>query len=337
MSGASVLKLPSLIGVIHLPPLAGAPTLATATGSSRPDAFAALQDAGLRAVAEAQLLAKAGFDGLIIENFGDAPFYRSTVPPETVASLAIIAAAVREAVRIPIGINVLRNDGRAALAIAAVSGCDFIRINVLSGVAATDQGLIEGDAAFLLRERERLGATRVAILGDVHVKHARSLSSGDIELGVEEVALRSRADGVIVTGATTGRPVDLTELGRAGEIAKAHGIPLYVGSGATLKNLAELKRGATGVIVGSAIRRGGHAGAPLDPHAARAFARAFHAPVRSAGRAGALPSLRREKAQAKTKAGPRAKAKAKRGITAKTGSATGKTGRKAKAKTKARR
>src|SRR4029079_5487495 len=127
--------LPSLIGVIHLPALAGAP------GSSDP--ADALQRAGLQAVKEAQILVKAGFDGLILENFGDVPFYKTQVPPETIASMSVIAAAVREAARkVSLGINVLRNDARAAMAIAAVTGCDFIRVNVLSGVSATDQGWI---------------------------------------------------------------------------------------------------------------------------------------------------------------------------------------------------
>jgi membrane complex biogenesis BtpA family protein len=255
-----------------LPALAGAPG---AIGANGPDASQALQKAGLLAVREATILAAAGFDGIILENFGDTPFYKSCVPPETIASMAIIAAAVREAVRIPIGINVLRNDARAALAIAAVSGCDFIRINVLSGVAATDQGIVEGDAAFLIRERDRLGASHVAILADVHVKHARSLSSDDIELGIEEAALRAGADGVILTGSTTGRAVDLGELENAARITNEKGIPLFIGSGATLKTLAQLRRLATGVIVGSALRKAGRAGAALDPKATRAFAKEY--------------------------------------------------------------
>jgi membrane complex biogenesis BtpA family protein len=247
-------------------------------------------------------MAQAGFEGVILENFGDVPFYKTQVPPETIASLAIIAAAVREAVNVPVGINVLRNDARAALAIAAVSGCDFIRVNVLSGVAATDQGMIEGEAAFLLRERERLGAGHVAILGDVHVKHARSLSSDDVELGVEEIALRAGANGVIVTGHTTGRPVDLAQLESAHRITAAHGIPLYVGSGATIQNLSDLKRFATGVIVGSALRRGGKAGAPLDPKALKAFASAWRRSGKAAGARGKGARSRAAKTAGKKKA-----------------------------------
>lgn len=268
--------LPSLIGVIHLPPLPGTPGRLPLEARGTPSDL--LQYAGLWAVREAQLLQKAGFDGIFLENFGDIPFYKDKVPAETIAALAVIAAAVREATRLPIGINVLRNDARAALAIAAVTGCQFIRVNVLSGVAATDQGLVEGDAAGLLRERERLGAD-VAILADVHVKHGRSLSSPEtvtgIELGVEEAFLRAGADGVIITGPTTGRSVDMEKLAVAGRHAKAMKAPLYIGSGSTPQTLAELRRHASGIIVGSAIRKEGRAGAPLDPARVRAFATAF--------------------------------------------------------------
>ena len=56
------------------------------------------------------------------------------------------------------GINVLRNDAQAAMGIAAASGASFVRVNVLSGAMLTDQGLIEGQAAELLRLRRQLEA-----------------------------------------------------------------------------------------------------------------------------------------------------------------------------------
>lgn len=272
--------IPRLIGVIHLPPLAGSPR---SLEESEAPALA-LQKAGILAVREAKLLAQAGFEGIVLENFGDTPFHKTHVPPETIASLAVIAAAVRESVSIPIGINVLRNDASAALAIAAVTGCDLIRVNVLTGVAATDQGIIEGDAAKLIRERQRLGASSIGILADVHVKHARSLSSDDIGIAVEEVALRSMADAVIVTGATTGRSVEMESLRRASEVARAHDIPVLIGSGARRDNLAALLQYAQGIIVGSDLRRDGKAGAPLDPKRVREFAKAFHALGKSKSR-----------------------------------------------------
>jgi uncharacterized protein len=261
-------SLPSLIGVIHLPPLAGAP------GTAGEHPASVLEHAGLLAVREARLLTQAGFEGIIIENFGDTPFYKDKVPAETIASMGIIAAAVRETSRLPLGINVLRNDARAALGIAAVTACDFIRVNVLSGVVATDQGLIEGDAAHLLRERERLGAD-VAILADVHVKHAKTLSSDSIALSIEETALRSRADGVIITGETTGRAVDPQKLRQASQIAKAKRIPLFIGSGVTVESLPEIATLVTGIIIGSALRKGARAGAPMEEKRLREIVKAF--------------------------------------------------------------
>lgn len=267
--------LPRLIGVIHLPPLAGSPRAADLHPAE------ALQSAGMQAVREAVLLSKEGFDGIILENFGDTPFYKSQVPPETIASMAIISAAVREAVKLPIGINILRNDARAALSVAAVTGCDYIRVNVLSGVTATDQGLIEGDAAFLIREKIRLQAS-IGILADVHVKHGRSLSSADIELAIEEVGGRSMADGVIVTGKATGKSIDLSVLESASQVARAHGIPIYLGSGVTRDTLSEVKPWVDGIIVGSDLRKDGCAGAPLDLKRIREFVREY----RKTGRRG---------------------------------------------------
>jgi hypothetical protein len=278
----SGLAIPRLIGVIHLPPLAGSPR-SIEEGESP---ALALQKAGLWAVKEAKLLAQAGFEAVIIENFGDTPFYKTRVPAETIASLAVIAAAVRESVSIPVGINVLRNDGNAALAIAAVTGCDLIRVNVLSGVAATDQGVIEGEAAELIRERQRLGVSTLGILADVHVKHARTLSSDDIGLAVEEVALRGMADAIIITGSTTGRSVDPETLRRASEVARPHDIPLLIGSGARRDNLASLLQYAQGIIVGSDLRRDGKAGAPLDAKRVREFAKAFAGALKPRSKAG---------------------------------------------------
>ena len=268
------LRLPKLIGVIHLPSLPGSPGAAHLAPSE------ALQRAGLWAVKEAKLLSQAGFDGIILENFGDAPFYKTTVPAETIASMSVIAAAVRESTKALLGINVLRNDGASALAIAAITGANFIRVNVLSGVTATDQGLIEGNAAQLIRERIRLNAEQVSILADVHVKHAQTLSSHDLAVAIEETAGRGGADGVIVTGSTTGRSPESSRLQEAMGAANQVGVPLYIGSGATIEKLKEHYQSGSSlrkvrVIVGSALRKGGFAGEPLDARKVKEFARIF--------------------------------------------------------------
>jgi uncharacterized protein len=261
---------PSLIGVIHLPPLPGSPNAPF-------DSTAAeiIEKVGERAIREALTLQKAGFHGVILENFGDAPFYSRRTPVETVAAMSILAGAVREACKdLLVGVNVLRNDAHSALAIAAVSGCDLIRVNVLSGVAATDQGWIEGEAATLMRERARLKA-EVAVMADVHVKHAQSLSSPDLELAIEETILRAGADAVILTGSTTGRSVNIEALQKASFLTRKLKVPLLVGSGLDADNFSTIAPLVDGVIVSSALRKGGQAGEPLDNRRITRFMKAF--------------------------------------------------------------
>src|SRR5258707_10841752 len=89
-----------VIGMIHLPPLPGSPAHRLAMDDIR--------DLMLR---DAEALAAGGVDGLMLENFGDAPFYPGRVPPHTVAAIAVLANEVRERFPLPLGINVLRNDG----------------------------------------------------------------------------------------------------------------------------------------------------------------------------------------------------------------------------------
>lgn len=265
-----------LVGVIHLDPLVGAPGAFGKSGAR------VLQEVGAKAIREAKKLKGAGFTQILIENFGDAPFYKDRVPSETIASLSVVTAAVVESVGIPVGINVLRNDGRAALGIAAALGLEMIRVNVLSGVSATDQGLVEGNAAELLRERDRLGGG-VQILADVLVKHSRSLSSDGsrIDLDIQDLVNRSLADGMIVTGLATGESVEEKTLVQAFEVTRELGVPLYIGSGVDIDNVSEMVRFSDGMIVGSALRKEGKAGQDLDPMRIRKFVKAYQVAVSS--------------------------------------------------------
>src|SRR5262249_52052000 len=130
------------------------------------------------AEADARALEGAGFEAVIIENFGDAPFFPGPVPPITVAAMTVCAVAVRSAApRLALGINVLRNDADAALAIAVATDATMIRVNVHVAARVTDQGLIEGAAHRTLRQRRDLGGERIALLCDVDVKHSAALAA----------------------------------------------------------------------------------------------------------------------------------------------------------------
>lgn len=254
------LRSPALIGVVHLPALPGS--------ASNLLSMAEIID---RALSDARALQDCSFDALIVENFGDVPFSKDTLHPGAVACMSIAVDRIRREVSLPVGVNALRNDARAALGIAVATGASFIRVNVHSGVSATDQGLIEGRADETLLYRKRLGV-RVAILADVHVKHARPISEPDLASAARDTAYRSLADGLIVTGTATGEPVSIEDLRCV--VASVPDRRVFVGSGATKETVGSLLQSASGVIVGTALKVDGKAANPIDPEAAMAFARA---------------------------------------------------------------
>lgn len=240
--------------MVHLGPLPGAPRF----GGD----FAAVVAA---AVSDATKLEEAGFGAVMVENYGDAPFFADDVPKVTVAAMTAAVAAVTDAVGIPVGVNVLRNDALAAIAVTAATGADLVRVNVLSGSMFTDQGLIMGKAAEVARARKAL-APEVRVLADVFVKHATPPAGLTITEAAGDLAGRGLADAVIVSGTATGVPVDLEVLG---EVRHAIGsTPLFIGSGADSSNVSDLLNVADGVIVGTSLKEGSLTTAPVDPEKA---------------------------------------------------------------------
>lgn len=253
--------LPRLVGMVHLPPLPGAPGF-----------HGSMTDVLDLAVSEARALAGVGFPALMVENFGDVPFHSDRSDPETVAAMALAVAAVIEATALPVGVNVLRNDALSALGIAAATGARFIRVNVLTGVMNTDQGAITGKAAELMRRRAAI-ASGVEVWADVMVKHATPPPGLDAGRAAEDTVLRGMADAVIVSGSGTGGEPDL-EMGRLIRSAIPKETRLVIGSGASTANLASLLEVADTVIVGSSIKADRDAANRVDQARATAFVEA---------------------------------------------------------------
>ena len=247
------------IGVVHLLPLAGSPRWG-----------GGIEGLIARAVADARAYEQGGADAVFVENFGDAPFTKGDVPPETVAAMAAAGTAVRAAVKLPVGFNVLRNDARAALGLCAACGGSFIRVNVHCGAMLTDQGVIEGRAFDTLRRRREL-CPGVALLADVHVKHAVPLAPMPIETAARDTLERGLADGLILSGAGTGQPTDLEDARRVR--AACPRARLFVGSGVTAGNVAEYLRLVDGVIVGSSLKLHGRVANHVEGRRVAALAR----------------------------------------------------------------
>lgn len=250
-----------LIGVVHLAPLPGAPR-----HGGRMDFVLE------RAVADALAYERGGAAAVFIENFGDVPFTAGTVAPETIAAMAQAGAAVRAAVDLPIGFNVLRNDARAALGLAAACNGSFIRVNVHTGAMLTDQGIIQGNAYETVRVRERL-CPQTKILADVHVKHAIPLGDESLAAAARDAWERGAADALIVSGAGTGLPALAADVETVRKICPK--APVLIGSGLTVNNVREFLPWINGAIVGSSLKKNGKIGNPVDATRVRALVRAM--------------------------------------------------------------
>ncbi len=252
-----------LVGVVHLPPLPGSPR-----------ARLAMEQIIERAVRDARAYAAGGASALIVENYGDAPFRKDSVEPYTIAAMAVVVAAVRSAVLLPVGVNVLRNDAVAALSIAAVTGASFIRVNVHTGALLTDQGIIEGRADETMRLRRALGAS-VEVWADLLVKHAVPLGPVTLDDAARDALYRGLADALVVTGRATGQPADPEAVRHLRALFPD--VPIYVGSGVTPERVAAFLPAATGFIVGTWAKEGGDIEQPVSPARVEELARAIRA------------------------------------------------------------
>ena len=240
-----------VIGMLHAPPLPGSPDYC---GN-----FDMVRHSVLR---DAETLCAGGVDGLMLENFGDTPFYPGRVPAVTVAAMTSLAVDIRRRFEIPLGINVLRNDGQSALAVALACDASFIRVNVLCGARVADQGILQAIAHDLLRDRANFHAKSIRIWADVDVKHSAALASRRLEDEVHDLIERGKCGAVIVSGSATGQPIDLEALRIVS--AAAESTPVIVGSGVTEESVRFLVPFADGLIVGSSLKQDGLVKLPVD-------------------------------------------------------------------------
>ncbi len=249
------------IGMIHLLPLIGAPK------------FRSMDEVLNQALVDAEILCKAGFKGILIENLGDMPYYPTKVPQETVAGMTAIIQQLKTMVlneypEVRLGVNVLRNDAIAAIAIAKAVKADFVRVNVLHGAMVTDQGIIESNAHEVVRYQKKLRGEEVKMLADAQVKHARSMVNFSLKEEIKDITERSLADGIVISGERTGTAPSMEKIREA---KKATHLPIIIGSGLGLENMEKYLPEIDGYIVGSSLKEGKELGRPISEKLAKEF------------------------------------------------------------------
>lgn len=247
-----------VIGMVHLLPLPGSPEF----GGS----FQAVRDKALR---DACTLAEGGVDGLLVQNRGDRAFPLDHAYPETIAAMTLIVDEVVCAVRdagVAVGVQLLRYDIPAALAVAQICGADFIRAGALIGSTYSAQGIMHARPAEWWHYRQRIGAESITAIAEIASMHYRSVGDVPLSTLAADAVYHGRADAVGIADPDVDKM-----LGWAEEIkANSPGIPIILGGYTNRENIACLLAVADGAIVGSAFEHGGRGG-EIDVEAVKAY------------------------------------------------------------------
>lgn len=256
-----------VIGMVHCLPLPG-----TAHYNGN------LERLFSQAVQDAKTLEAAGVNAVIVENMGDDPF-AVKLDTAQVAALAIATAKVREAVRIPVGVDAAFCDYQASLSIAHITGAQFVRIPVFVDTVEFYGGLIKPCARDCMLYRKSLGAQDVMILADVQVKHTNMLLP---HVTIEQSAKNAAAcgaDAIIVTGSAIGMETPIQMIER---VKKCVGVPVIAGSGVNAGNIRTQLSIADGAIIGTSLKEGGVLSNPISGALVREVLDALHSSTANA-------------------------------------------------------
>jgi uncharacterized protein len=225
--------------MISLPPLPGFP------------GFRSIDHLIAVALADLDTLQAGGASGALVENDFDQP-HTLVVGPEIIAAMTRVTREVAARALIPVGVQVLLNDWRASLAIAAASGAQFVRLDFFVDRVRIKAGLVEPEPAQVAAYRAQIGAEHVALLTDLQVKYS-TLEDGPKPLAQSaREAAQYGAAALIVTGPETAIGPQRDDL----LAAQSAGLPVLIGSGLTPSNADALMPHADGAIVGTYLRSG---------------------------------------------------------------------------------
>ena len=246
-----LLDLPKpIIGMVHLPPLPGAP---------RYDADAGIQGLIDWAAGDLAALQTGGIDAVMFGNEADLP-YVLTAPPEGITAMTAAVTALKSQIKVPFGVNYLW-DPIATVSVAAATGAHFAR-EIMTGVYASDMGLWEPDCAGAMRLRSQVGREDLTMMFNINAEFASSLDTRPIELRARSAVFSSLADVICVSGPMTGQGVDQSDLRRVKETIPD--TPVFANTGVNLDTVADILSIADGAVVGTHFKRDGDTWNPVD-------------------------------------------------------------------------
>lgn len=228
-----------IIGMIHLPPLPGYPK------------HPGMEYVIHKALADLKALQKGGFDGALVENDSDQP-HQIGVNKTIKDAFERVMREIKKVAVIPIGMEIIY-DMMATIEVAHKVDAHFARLDVFVDNVETKWGKIFAQAAEILEQKKKIGAKNLALLTDIHVKHAQMLDKKSLEQSAKE-AIHYNSDALIITGNWTGQKPRESDFQSVRKVSST--IPLLVGSGLNHENAKSLLEYSDGAIVGTSIKIG---------------------------------------------------------------------------------
>ncbi len=226
------------IGILKLKPLPGSPHLGNSSS------FEALQEAGLAALKEYKHLIKQGATQILIENSGDAPFTHGKFAAEGFSAFSILAAALKDLSKAPLGVEIREHQPILSMALASTTGCDFIRVRQ----ASSGQKL-----GRILRYRSKLRSA-VRIFVEVIWREANQKQLSQSLRLVSEILKDRSADALVIRSIGSEKELPETSLQAIRELAQTAKIPLYLSGVFEMSQLKSLSRFCSGVILESPMK-----------------------------------------------------------------------------------
>lgn len=241
----------SIIAMIHIEALPGTPR-----------AHLTPQQILDKALGEVEIYKAAGVDVLAIENMHDRPYLKGAVGPEITAFMTFLGREIKRYSQLPCGVQILAGANKEALAVALAADLDFVRAEGFVFGHIADEGWMEAQAAELLRYRKLIGAQQIPIFTDIKKKHSSHAVTADVNLiETAHAAEFFLSDGLIITGAATGKAAEINDVRSVSEHSK---LPVIVGSGIDLENVESFLTEADALIVGSHFKENGHWAGAVD-------------------------------------------------------------------------
>jgi membrane complex biogenesis BtpA family protein len=244
-----------IIGMLHLDYLAGQPE------------YRGFEYTLSRALFDLYNLQDGGIDGILIENWKE---YTTTpeANPQNVDCMLEISKELAKRARVPLGINVLNNDYKAAFKIAKEIGAKFVQLDVFVDKVRTEFEFnpytkqnpfdVIVDPKDVLKYKPE----SIALFVFIQPKHYVLLEKDKpIELSARQ-AIENKADAVIVTGERTGIAPSIEKIRKVKQAIENY--PVGIGSGFSSKNARYYLPEVDFVIVGTDLKYEGETDNPVD-------------------------------------------------------------------------